>query len=78
MLHGADDPHVKPEDVRAFKDEMRKAGVDWVFTSYGGAVHGFSNPNNDTDPSDGLTSRGYYEKISEKNFFNNNLCIYTV
>ncbi len=52
MLHGADDPHVKPEDVRAFKDEMRKAGVDWVFTSYGGAVHGFSNPNNDTDPSD--------------------------
>ncbi|MBE7414610.1 MAG: dienelactone hydrolase family protein [Deltaproteobacteria bacterium] len=65
VLHGAEDPHVKPEDVRAFKDEMRTAGADWVFTSYGGAVHGFSNPNNDADPSDGLA---YNEKADKRSW----------
>lgn len=64
-LHGAEDPNVKPEEVRAFKDEMRNAGADWVLVSYGGAVHGFSNPNNDTDPSDGLA---YNEKADNRSW----------
>jgi len=43
-LTGADDPHVKPEQVLAFEDEMRKAGVDWYLVAYGNAVHSFTNP----------------------------------
>ncbi len=65
VLHGAEDPHVKPEEVRAFKDEMRAAGADWIFVSFGGAVHGFSNPDNDTDPSDGLA---YDEKADKRSW----------
>jgi dienelactone hydrolase len=42
VLHGADDPFVKQEDVKAFMDEMRAAGVDWQLTQYGGAVHAFT------------------------------------
>lgn len=42
VLHGADDPFVKPEQVAAFEDEMRKAGVDWQLVAFGGAVHSFT------------------------------------
>lgn len=52
-LHGADDPFVKADEVAAFQDEMRKAGVDWQINIYGGAVHGFTNPDNGTDNSRG-------------------------
>lgn len=42
---GADDPLAPPEQVRAFEDEMRAAGVrDWQVISYGNTLHGFSNP----------------------------------
>jgi dienelactone hydrolase len=54
ILHGADDPLVPPEQVEAFQSEMRSASVDWQFVEYGGAVHAFSNPETDTDPSDGV------------------------
>ena len=43
VLHGADDPFVKADEVAAFQDEMRKGRVDWQFVSYGNAVHGFTN-----------------------------------
>jgi dienelactone hydrolase len=46
-LHGADDPYVKADEVAAFQDEMRKAGVDWQMNIYGGAVHSFTNPDAD-------------------------------
>jgi dienelactone hydrolase len=52
-LHGADDPHVPPDQVAAFEDEMRKAGVDWELVAYGGAVHSFTNPAVGTDKSRG-------------------------
>jgi dienelactone hydrolase len=52
-LHGADDPFVKPDEVAAFQDEMRKAKVDWQFVSYGGAVHSFTNPGAGSDNSKG-------------------------
>jgi dienelactone hydrolase len=45
VCHGADDPHVPPAEVAAFEEEMRKAGADWQLNSYGGAVHGFTNPS---------------------------------
>lgn len=44
-LHGADDPFVPPEEVAAFQKEMRDAGADWEFVSYGNAVHSFTNPD---------------------------------
>ena len=42
ILHGADDPMNKPEDVRAFQNELRQAKVDWQMIEYGGAVHSFT------------------------------------
>ena len=52
-LHGADDPYVPPEEVQAFQDEMRAAGVDWQLVMYGGAVHAFTEPAAGDDPSRG-------------------------
>ena len=53
-LHGADDPHVPPEQVAAFQQEMRQAKVDWEMVYYGGAVHSFTNPDSGNDPSKGV------------------------
>lgn len=52
-LHGADDPFVPPAEVDAFQKEMRDAGVDWQFVSYGGAVHSFTDWGAGTDASKG-------------------------
>jgi dienelactone hydrolase len=64
VLHGADDPVAPPEQVMAFQDEMRKAGVDWYFVSYGGAVHSFTNPESGNDPSKGAAYNGKADKRS--------------
>ena len=53
-LHGADDPYVPADQVAAFENEMRQAGVDWQLVAYGGAVHGFTNSANGTDNSKGV------------------------
>jgi dienelactone hydrolase len=53
VLHGGDDPHVPRNDVEAFEDEMRAAGVDWQLNVYGGAVHAFTNPAAGNDTSRG-------------------------
>ena len=44
VLNGADDPFVKPEQISAFKKEMKTAGVDYEFVNYPGAKHAFTNP----------------------------------
>lgn len=45
VMTGADDPLAPPDQVRAFEDEMRGAGVrDWQIISYGNTLHGFTNP----------------------------------
>jgi dienelactone hydrolase len=54
VLQGASDPFVKRDQVEAFQDEMAGAGVDWQMVSYGGAVHGFTNPDNGLNASKGL------------------------
>jgi len=42
---GADDPLAPSEQVAAFENEMRGAGVrDWQVISYGNTLHGFTNP----------------------------------
>ena len=53
VLHGADDPHVKAEEVAGFEAEMRAAKVDWTFVAYGGAVHAFTVESAGSDPSKG-------------------------
>jgi len=53
VCHGADDPHVPAEQVTAFQNEMRSAGVDWQMIYYGGAVHSFTNSGLSTDNSQG-------------------------
>lgn len=53
VCHGADDPYVPMEQVTAFFDEMRAAGVDYQFIAYSGAVHAFTNPESGNDPSKG-------------------------
>lgn len=58
-LHGADDPFVKPDEVAAFQEEMRKGGVDWQFVAYGNAVHSFTNREAGNDNSKGAA---YNEK----------------
>jgi dienelactone hydrolase len=64
-LHGADDPFVKPEEVLAFQDEMRRAGVDWYFVSYGNAVHSFTNPAAGNDNKKGAA---YNEKADKRSW----------
>ena len=44
VLNGADDKFIPPEQIEAFKQEMKSAGVDYQFISYPGAVHSFTNP----------------------------------
>ncbi len=54
VLHGAEDPHVKPEEIAAFQEAMHKAGTDWQMVYYGGAVHSFANPAAGSDKSKGV------------------------
>lgn len=65
VLHGADDPAVPPDQVIAFQDELRKAGIDWQMVSYGGAVHSFTNPEAGNDPSKGAA---YNEKADKRSW----------
>ena len=64
-LHGAEDPFVPPAEVAAFQEEMRKAGVDWQFVAYGGAVHGFTDWGAGSDPSKGMA---YNEKADHRSW----------
>ena len=47
VCHGANDPLIPPAQVAAFEAQMRDTTVDWQLTSYGGAVHSFTNPDAD-------------------------------
>jgi dienelactone hydrolase len=44
---------VPAQEVQAFQDEMRSAGVDWQFVAYSGAVHAFTNPRLSSAPGRG-------------------------
>ena len=45
VMNGAEDSFVPPEQIHAFQDEMRKAGADWEFVNFGGAMHCFAEPD---------------------------------
>ncbi len=73
VCHGADDPHVPPEQVLAFEQEMRDAKVDWELIAYGNAVHAFTQPGAGNDPSRGAAYNAKADKRSwqaMQDFFN--------
>jgi dienelactone hydrolase len=47
VLNGDADKFTTPEQIAAFKKEMKKAGADFQFISYPGAMHSFTNPDAD-------------------------------
>jgi dienelactone hydrolase len=65
VLHGANDPHVKPEAIDAFQAAMKEVEADWQMIFYGGAVHSFSNPEAGDDPS---TGAAYNEKAAKRSW----------
>ena len=65
VCHGADDRSSSPEDVAAFENELRTAGVDWQFIKYGGAVHSFTQPGAGNDNSKGVA---YNEKADKRSW----------
>ena len=62
VLHGADDPFVKPVDITAFQEEMRGNKVDWQMVYYGDAVHSFTRPDAGNDKSKGAA----YQEAADK------------
>lgn len=54
VLHGAQDPFVKVEEVEAFRQEMNDANAKWRLVAYEGAVHSFTVPEAGDDPSTGV------------------------
>lgn len=46
-LCGADDPYEKPEDMKAFEQQLRDNNVDYQIVSYGHAVHAFTDKDVD-------------------------------
>jgi len=76
VLTGADDPLAPPDQVKAFEDEMRNAGVrDWQLVSYGNTLHGFTNPaadgsmmrtamyNAQADRRSWAAMRGFFDEV---------------
>jgi dienelactone hydrolase len=47
ILNGAADNFITPEQIEAFKLEMKAADADYQFISYPGALHAFTNPDAD-------------------------------
>lgn len=45
VLHGQADSFVAPEVVTNFQNKLEEAGANWEMNIYGGARHGFTNPN---------------------------------
>lgn len=45
VLHGYDDPMVKPDEVHQFCMEMTEAKVDWQVHMFGLVQHAFTNPH---------------------------------
>lgn len=64
-FHGAEDPYVPAEEVKAFQDEMRSAKADWQFVIYSGAVHSFTNPN---VPFTVGSGQGYHESADKRSW----------
>lgn len=65
VFHGASDPSISAEEVKAFQEEMTRGNVDWQMVFYGGAVHSFTNPEAGHDPSQG---KAYDAKADQRSW----------
>ena len=65
VCHGASDPFITFEHVKAFADEMQNAGAAWQANLYGGAMHGFTNPAADKLSRPGV---GYNKEADERSW----------
>lgn len=63
VLNGANDTMVPNSEILAFKDEMDRAGADWQFVNFSGAVHCFAEPSAGNDPS---TNCAYDERAAKR------------
>ncbi|MXV08845.1 MULTISPECIES: dienelactone hydrolase family protein [unclassified Xanthomonas] len=50
VLNGADDKSVSRDDIVAFEQEMNRAGADWQFVNFSGAVHCFAEADANSPP----------------------------
>jgi len=64
VCHGADDPYVPAAEIAAFEKELKDAKVDYVFASYGDAVHSFTQPMAGDDKSKGAAYNAKADKRS--------------
>ena len=72
-LCGADDPFEKPDDMKAFEQQLRDNNVDYQIISYGHAVHAFTDPGVDALHLDGAKYNAAADKRSWQamsDFFN--------
>jgi len=51
VLNGAADTAVSREDIAGFGEEMDRAGADWQFVNFGGAVHCFAEEGANSPPN---------------------------
>lgn len=65
ICHGQVDTFVQPKQISEFHMQMQDAEVDYVFVSYAGAVHAFSNPKADSYGVDGVR---YNEKADKRSW----------
>ncbi len=45
VYNGEDDTFISPDAIAALQAEMEKAGANYEFINYPGAIHGFTNPD---------------------------------
>ena len=65
ICHGADDPFVPEDDIKATLAELDAADVDWQMNIYSGAVHSFTQPMAGNDPS---TGAAYNERADRRSW----------
>lgn len=65
VAHGEDDGFIPPERILAFKQALNGSGADWQMVTYGGARHGFTNPDADAYGIDGVK---YDEKADNRSW----------
>lgn len=62
ICHGAADQFTKPAEMQDYIAAMEKSGLDWLMVIYGGAKHGFTNPDADKAGMDALR----YNKLADE------------
>jgi len=65
VCNGAADALITPEQIAGFMKIATDAGADWVFTSYAGAKHSFTNPDADKH---GIPALSYNEKADARSW----------